>query len=132
MKHSSTSTRFCIGETIINVKRKYLRVAFRAAVKVVSYYSNILRTRFAPYYYYISVICCGILKWGSSVRSATVLENEVIMAFYGTWWQAGGCGALVARRRQSLNRQLLLLILVVILRWGESEISIFYCLLFWK
>ena len=102
------------------------------AVKVVSYYSNILRTRFAPYYYYISVICCGILKWGSSVRSATVLENEVIMAFYGTWWQAGGCGALVARRRQSLNWQLLLLILVVILRWGESEISIFYCLLFWK
>ena len=49
--------------------------------------SNILRTRFAPYYYYISVICCGILKRGSRVGSATVLENEAIMAFYGTWSQ---------------------------------------------
>ena len=49
--------------------------------------SNILRTRFAPYYYYISVICCGILKRGSRVGSATVLENEAIMAFYGTWCQ---------------------------------------------
>ena len=65
--------------------------------------SNILRTRFAPYYYYyISVICCGILKRGSSKFDYWLpcLKMKQLWHFMVL---GGGCGARFSAQRGSLT-----------------------------